>query len=199
MLNKLYTILTILLNFSSYKFIHSIRTQKAIKRYTSITNFLKMQSNDRIIKQAITWSATNSLIYTDGNLNWGHAPLALVPNSFPKESFNYIKKIQPIFNILVDSISRDKDFLTSTLSQASQADEFTKRLLDILHELPENSIKNSINLGIHRSDYMLQIEEAEGRLNNKILQVEINTIASSFGCLSRKIGFQFHNIPQNTT
>ena len=189
MLNKLYTILTILLNFSSYKLIHSIRTQKAIKRYTPITNFFKMQSNDRIIKQAITWSATNSLIYTDGNLNWGHAPLALVPNSFPKESFNYIKKIQPMFNILVDSISRDKDFLTSTLSQASQADEFTKRLLDILHELPENSIKNSINLGIHRSDYMLQIEETEGRLNNKILQVEINTIASSFGCLSRKIGF----------
>jgi glutathione synthase len=127
-------------------------------------------------------------LYTDGALEWGHAPLSLVPSSFPRASFDFIKSIQPIFNILVDKVSRDKDFIMSTLQIVSESDDFTGRLLQIYDSLPRKTVMESINLGIHRSDYMLQQEDGPDGVVSKVLQVEINTIASSFGCLSSKVG-----------
>jgi hypothetical protein len=56
---------------------------------------------------------------------------------------------------------------------------------DIYGGLPEEVITESVHLGIHRSDYMINVD-ANG--NETPLQVEINTIASSFGCLSKKVG-----------
>jgi glutathione synthase len=141
-----------------------------------------------LLRQAISWSATNGLIYTDGAYVWGHAPLSLLPNSFPRESFEYMKNIQPIFSTLIDKVSRDKDFIMSTLYQAAQSDDFMRRLLKIYDNLPRKTVTESINLGIHRSDYMLQQDDQPDGVANKVLQVEINTIASSFGCLSSKVG-----------
>ena len=59
---------------------------------------------------------------------------------------------------------------------------------DIYGNLPDEVIKDSVHLGLHRSDYMINIDE-DG--SETPLQVEINTIASSFGCLSKKVG-DFH-------
>ena len=49
-------------------------------------------------------------------------------------------------------------------------------------------MKETVHLGLHRSDYMININKFGVE---KPLQVEINTIASSFGCLSKKVG-DFH-------
>ena len=54
--------------------------------------------------------------------------------------------------------------------------------------MPEDIVKSSVHLGLHRSDYMLNVD---GNGAQTPLQVEINTIASSFGCLSKKVG-DFH-------
>lgn len=153
-----------------------------------LLTFMSSKEPNSLLQQAVSWSATNGLIYTDGAYVWGHAPLSLLPSSFPRESFEYMKTIQPIFNTLVDKISRDKDFIMSTLYQAAQSDEFTRRLLKIYDTLPRKTVTESINLGIHRSDYMLQQDDQPDGLANKVLQVEINTIASSFGCLSSRVG-----------
>ena len=57
--------------------------------------------------------------------------------------------------------------------------------LGIYGSLPEDVIKDSVHLGLHRSDYMINVDENG---TETPLQVEINTIASSFGCLSKKVG-----------
>ena len=59
-------------------------------------------------------------------------------------------------------------------------------MLQIYEEIDENVIKESIQLGLHRSDYMLNTNDSNDN-NEKPLQIEINTIASSFGCLSEKV------------
>ena len=59
---------------------------------------------------------------------------------------------------------------------------------DIYGSLSDDVIKDSVHLGLHRSDYMINMDENSLEIP---LQVEINTIASSFGCLSKKVG-DFH-------
>ncbi|KAH7424005.1 hypothetical protein KP509_12G085000 [Ceratopteris richardii] len=61
------------------------------------------------------------------------------------------------------------------------ADRFTARLLDIHSLILQEGIKQEIYLGLHRSDYM-----ADLRTGN-LLQVEINTISSSFAGLGSRV------------
>lgn len=61
-------------------------------------------------------------------------------------------------------------------------------IVDIYETLSDEVVKETVHLGLHRSDYMINIDKFGVE---KPLQVEINTIASSFGCLSKKVG-DFH-------
>lgn len=61
-------------------------------------------------------------------------------------------------------------------------------ILDIYETLSDEVVRETVHLGLHRSDYMINIDKFGVE---KPLQVEINTIASSFGCLSKKVG-DFH-------
>lgn len=64
-------------------------------------------------------------------------------------------------------------------------DDFTRRLVEIYRAIDgEGRDVQKVHLGINRSDYMLHGQTME---SSRILQVEINTIASSFGCLSVEI------------
>jgi len=119
-------------------------------------------------------------MYTDGKLSWTAAPISLVPNIYTASTFQYTQEIQPVLNELVDVISRDRQFLLHQLKFACESDDFIKRLMNIYINVPEERLQNDIQMGIHRSDYMA----------NKFgvcKQIEINTIASSFGCLSKKV------------
>ena len=150
----------------------------------------------RIIDQAKTWCGLNGLMYTDGDLKWTHAPVGLLPGLFPKKSFDYVQDLQPSINTLIDKISRDRPFLKHHLEKVCGADPFTKRLLDIYEEVDDKVIREGVQIGILRSDYMLNTaaesvesgRNAEGDDINIPLQIEINTIASSFGCLAKKVG-----------
>jgi len=75
--------------------------------------------------------------------------------------------------------------LISSLHAVAANDNFMSRLLEIYEKLPDDIVKDSVMLGLHRSDYMLN-QEANAPIST--LQVELNTIASSFGCLSKKVG-----------
>lgn len=147
-------------------------------------SLLGNQQANTLINQAITWCGLHGLMYTDGVMTWSHAPIAFVPNPYPRTSFNSLTHLQPVINKLIDRISRDKTFLVSHLSEVSKADPFTGKLLEIFEGLDEEEIKTGLSFGILRSDYMLNsVEDKEYPL-----QIEINTIASSFGCLSRRVG-----------
>ena len=152
----------------------------------------------RISKLIETWCGCHGLLYADAQLNnnkneldnlyvWRTAPLSLLPLPYPYKAYQYTKDLQPIINTLIDKVSRDKDFLINTLNIIARTDAFTNKLLQIYEEIDENLIKESIQLGLHRSDYMLNIDDINDNNNEKPLQIEINTIASSFGCLSEKV------------
>ena len=147
-------------------------------------------------------------MYTDGNLTWTHAPVTLVPSPYPRRSFEYVLEIQPLINTMIDNIARDRDFLTRCLQPVARSDPFVSRLLELFHSVPEKTVRHGINLGILRSDYMLNDADADsdgsagssgtaaaasGSAGQAAavevpLQIEINTIASSFGCLSQRVG-----------
>jgi glutathione synthase len=125
----------------------------------------------------------------DGSSIFECAPISLLPNAYPRAAFRQAQTVAPYFNTLVDRISRDSGFLTDTLGGAvAQADPFTAQLLRLYQQIygaDENHTDRTFaqradRLGIHRSDYMLHE-------NNAIKQVELNTIASSFGALGAQV------------
>lgn len=44
-----------------------------------------------------------------------HAPFALTPYEYPVGAMNHAKELAPLFNQLVDSISRDPEWIVATL------------------------------------------------------------------------------------
>ena len=165
--------------------IHNIAMSSMIEKDT-LASEAQMH---RLLQQTNAWCGLNGLMYTDGKLNWTPAPLSLVPNVFNAASFQYAAEIQPVISKLVDAISRDKEFLLTQLSSVSESDEFTKKVMDLYKEIPEDVIKNGLQCGILRSDYMINND-------HRPLQVEINTIASSFGYLSKKVS-EYHRFVLN--
>lgn len=121
------------------------------------------------------------------------APISLLPNAFPRKSFEHAQSLAPLFNILVDRISLNNEFLENTLGDVASVDPFTGKLLEmyiqIYHDEGGASIgkfaREADRLGILRSDYMLNCLEEAGEYELK--QVELNTIASSFAGLSTKV------------
>ncbi|CAJ1960909.1 unnamed protein product [Sphenostylis stenocarpa] len=123
---------------------------------------------------ALVWSSLHGLLVADKSIqNSGsvpgvglvHAPVALLPTPFPENQWREATELAPIFNELVDRISLDATFIHQCLSRTKKADEFTSRLLDIHSK-------------------MLQIGKKETK---SLLQIELNTIASSFAGLSNLV------------
>lgn len=56
--------------------------------------------------------------------------------------------------------------------------------MNIYRKILNDGVKQPVVLGLHRSDYMLHSVENDPRT---LMQVELNTIASSFGALSSKV------------
>jgi len=119
-----------------------------------------------------------------------HAPFSLLPFPFPAAALDAALSLAAPFNLLVDAISRDVPWLIAALSATCESDAFTARLAGALareaavEAASEAPVQCPLRLGLHRSDYMLSGEGEEAALK----QVEINTVAASFGCLSTAVG-----------
>lgn len=110
-----------------------------------------------------------------------HVPISALPTPFPAASFAKAVAVAPVFNQLIAAVAADAAYLQRTLAPAAEYDDFTARLLQLHRETQELRDKGSIEqveLAINRSDYMLD------EPSNTLMQVELNTIASSFGALS---------------
>ncbi|CAN6482624.1 unnamed protein product [Victoria cruziana] len=155
----------------------------------SLNGSLEMPAEllQRLVYEALVWSSLHGLVVghksieTSGTLpgvGLVHAPFSLLPTSFPHDYWRQACDLAPIFNELVDRVSLDGAFLQQSLSRTKKVDAFTSRLLDIHSKMLESNREEEIRLGLHRSDYMLDAETKE------LLQVELNTISSSFAGLS---------------
>ncbi|KAL4173149.1 hypothetical protein KRP22_008303 [Phytophthora ramorum] len=66
-----------------------------------------------------------------------------------------------------------------------EEDKFTGRLLQLSRQVQDEGVQQKAYLGIHRSDYMLhELQAGVAGDAQRLLQVELNTIASSFACIS---------------
>ncbi|PWA59996.1 glutathione synthetase [Artemisia annua] len=172
---------------------------------------------NKLVHDALVWSSLHGLVVGDKNaersgvvpgVGMVHAPIALLPNSFPESHFTQACELAPIFNDLVDRVSLDGKFLQDTLERTKKVDVFTSRLLDIHARMLQIGKKEDIRLGLHRSDYMLDEK------TNLLLQIELNTISCSFSGLSclvsdlhrsllshytKPLGLDSQKVPTNTS
>uniref|UniRef100_A0A7C9D973 Glutathione synthetase n=1 Tax=Opuntia streptacantha TaxID=393608 RepID=A0A7C9D973_OPUST len=141
----------------------------------------------KLVYDALVWSSLHGLVVGDRavqrsgtvpGVGMVHAPVSLLPVPFPASHWRQACELAPIFNELFDRVSLDAKFLQDSLSRTRKVDEFTSRLLDIHSKMIDMNKKEDIRLGLHRSDYML---DAQTKL---LLQIEFNTISSSFPGLS---------------
>ncbi|XP_030624793.1 glutathione synthetase [Chanos chanos] len=112
-----------------------------------------------------------------------YAPFTLFPSPVPRALFQQALAVQTHFNRLVDRISQNPSFLEEALASTIKVDDFTARLFKIYRQVLQEPQSQSIVLGLNRSDYMLDQSE-DGNVSLK--QIEINTIAASFGGLSSR-------------
>ncbi|CAI5778034.1 glutathione synthetase isoform X1 [Podarcis lilfordi] len=112
-----------------------------------------------------------------------YAPFTLLPSAVPSSLLEQAYSVQQDFNLLVDEVSRNAEFLERTLASTVKVDDFTAQLFKIYKQVLKEGITQSVFLGINRSDYMFDYG-AEG--TPALKQIEINTIAASFGGLTSR-------------
>ncbi|XP_055607680.1 glutathione synthetase-like isoform X2 [Uranotaenia lowii] len=107
------------------------------------------------------------------------APFILTPSSFPRKEFEKAIKLQLTLNELMHAVAHDSEFLRDTLKNTIKVDTFTGSLFEIYETVMNEGITQPNSLALLRSDYLANFIDS-----NAIKQVEINTIASSFGGIS---------------
>ncbi|XP_063905796.1 glutathione synthetase-like isoform X2 [Zophobas morio] len=118
--------------------------------------------------------------FSEDSLNF--APFVLVPTAFPRKQFLKSIEIQPILNELMHKVAHSREFLTECLQETIKVDDFTGRLFNIYETVFNEGVTQRACLGLLRSDYMVH-----SAATDNIKQVEINTIASSFGGIATHI------------
>jgi glutathione synthetase len=140
-----------------------------------------------VVPHAVAFATTHGVLMvskTQSNLVH-HAPITALPAPFPKALFAQAVDLATSFNLLVDAVARDDSgWLVDVLSGVS-ADPFTARLVRMFEACGKP--KQRLYLGIHRSDYMVDVSSSPARLR----QIELNTISASFACLSTRVS-QMH-------
>lgn len=112
-------------------------------------------------------------------------PFCLLPSPFPREALGQVKALQEDINLLMHRVAHDYEFLRDCLQSTTETDKFTASIFNIYEKVREAGFPQPLSLGLLRSDYMLDLSAA-GSDPKKACpkQVEVNTIASSFGGLS---------------
>jgi len=110
------------------------------------------------------------------------APFMLFPSPFPRDEFEKAVGLQVVINELMHKVAHDYNFLRDALKHTIEVDEFTGRLWKIYQTIcDEGGPTQDIEVGLFRSDYFFCCT------NECIKQVEFNTIAASFGCLTSQL------------
>jgi glutathione synthase len=145
----------------------------------------------------LSWAAQHGLLVaTEGSPGgatmpavFTHAPVSLLPTPFPRGAFELAVEVSPFFAELSDLVSRDHAFLETTLSGVLETDAFTKRLWDVYIACGAQAGRHRCEVGVLRADYMLDAPSGAP------LQVEVNTVSTSFMALSTRVAqMHRHNV-----
>ena len=68
------------------------------------------------------------------------APFVLFPSPFPKQEFARSLELQPILNELMHKVAHDRKFLTETLKNTIEVDEFTRKLFEIYETVQNEGV-----------------------------------------------------------
>lgn len=113
-------------------------------------------------------------------------PVTLMPTLVDGQAFRLGWQLQPIWSQLMSDISRDVEFVLTTLNdQVLKDDHFTERLVQLYKAVHQAGVAESYSLSILRGDYMLDRTE-QPKL------VEMNTISASFAGLAPAVR-RFHS------
>lgn len=154
------------------------------KRARLAESGLEVSIAEALMRPMQDYAMTHGLVYADKDLSGDpsratQCPVAMLPFKLPAEPFEHAVGLSPLWNKLVDKISRDLPWLYATLDAVLAVDSFTRKLVEVCQEVQKAGLRQSTYLGIHRSDYMLH--EPDEQTAPRFLQVELNTIASSMG------------------
>lgn len=139
-----------------------------------------------LVEDAVSFATSHGLSMTDATdpSRFTHAPMTLLPALYPPAAFKKAEDVAELYNTLVDKIARDETWLVETLENVLEGDAFTRELVKIFKEAKARGVSQEWCLGLNRSDYMLNSLNAD---KFQLLQVELNTISSSFGALSTRV------------
>ena len=116
-----------------------------------------------------------------------HAPCSLLPYPFPKTLFSHSVGLAKPFNLLVEAVSRDTDWLCKTVRTTVGHDPFTRRLLELFEAVSKEGITQPLALSLNRSDYMIDAPPGASTDKWRALQVELNTVSVSFPSLAARM------------
>ena len=68
------------------------------------------------------------------------APFVLFPSPFPKKEFERSLELQPVLNELMHKVAHDRKFLTETLKNTIQVDDFTRKLFEIYETVQNEGV-----------------------------------------------------------
>uniref|UniRef100_A0A8W7P0M2 Glutathione synthetase n=1 Tax=Anopheles coluzzii TaxID=1518534 RepID=A0A8W7P0M2_ANOCL len=110
------------------------------------------------------------------------APFILTPSSFPRKEFQKAVELQPLLNELIHAVAHDSQFLLATLSSTEKWTSLPGPSSPSYRTVLDEGMRShgnfqTVTLALLRSDYLPNFSDT-------IKQVEINTIASSFGGIS---------------
>ncbi|XP_018020366.1 glutathione synthetase, partial [Hyalella azteca] len=144
------------------------------------------------------------------------APFFLLPTPFPRREFEKVYKLQPLINTLMHRVAHSHDFLQRSLVNTIKVDDFTRRLWELYMTVREEGVAQPVSLALIRCDVLLDAPPCDENTSGSKLsegsgppegegthspeddlgklccaapkQVEVNTIASSFGALAVHLG-----------
>jgi len=133
--------------------------------------------------EAVSWAVLHGVMVSTMNTNGGyaHAPISCSPTEFPREAFALANDVAPAFAELYDKVSRDDEFLRQTLARAIKNDDFTAALWNVYEKSGGQKGRVNAEVAVLRSDYMFDVP------SGLPLQVEVNTVSTSFMALGSKV------------
>eukprot|EP00397_Hematodinium_sp_SG-2012_P017180 GEMP01017556.1.p1 GENE.GEMP01017556.1~~GEMP01017556.1.p1 ORF type:complete len:518 (+),score=109.03 GEMP01017556.1:167-1555(+) len=152
----------------------------------SLADVTPLQSNDEFINDAIVLATASGMsIYRDvsNKMQSQLVGFACTPMPFPEPQYEIARAVTPEFMSLYDDVACDKDTLSTLVAPVAGFDEITMRLLEIVDKVYTSArpYKNEIRMNITRNDFMLD------RYTKKLVQIELNVIAASFGGLAEDV------------
>ena len=149
----------------------------------AVTATVAVDADAALATEAVAYCASRGIVLGERDKpgSFTHAPVSCGPTAFPREAFALAAEASTAFAELYDAVSRDDAFLRDALRGAIKNDSFTASLWGVYERSGGQEGRVKAEVGVLRSDYML---DAPSGLP---LQVEVNTVSTSFMALATKV------------